>query len=179
MVRAAIESHTVALYALAVIQFNGSEGSMHDKDLHAGISMCTHGAMLRHSRARPLRQGRLWRAQERGRGAAPPGPGQRAGARAAFGHTTKAAWQAHRHLHGISRGGGCCSMLNKYGCNVLAPEAHPTNPFMVEWFAMRGGPSRDGLRMCSYGSCGRSETWRHEFRWCSVCGIETSSGIRC
>ncbi|XP_010917530.1 F-box protein At5g50450 [Elaeis guineensis] len=171
--RAAIGSHMAALYALAVIQFNGSGGSKHDKDLRAGVALCARAAALGHVDAlrelghclqdgygvrQNVVEGRRFLVQANAHELA-----------VVLGSTAKAAWQAHRH-HRISEGGSCCSLLSDFGCNVPAPEAHPANRFMVEWFAMRGGPSREGLRMCSYGGCGRPETRRHEFRRCSVCG---------
>ncbi|XP_038989296.1 F-box protein At1g67340-like isoform X2 [Phoenix dactylifera] len=173
MARAAIGSHAAALYALAVIQFNGSGGSKNDKDLRAGVALCVRAAKLGHVDAlrelghclqdgygvrQNVAEGRRYLVQANARELA-----------AVLSSTAEAAWEAHRH-HGVSEGASGCSLLSDFGCNVPAPEAHPANRFMVEWFAMRGGAAGDGLRMCSHGGCGRSETRRHEFRRCSVCG---------
>ncbi|XP_031490933.1 F-box protein At1g67340-like [Nymphaea colorata] len=48
MAKAAIASHSPALYSLAVIQFNGSGGTKNDKDLRAGVALCARAASLGH-----------------------------------------------------------------------------------------------------------------------------------
>ncbi|XP_017700367.1 F-box protein At1g67340-like [Phoenix dactylifera] len=173
MARAAIGAHTAALYSLAVIQFNGSGGSKNNKDLRAGVALCARAATLGHVDAlrelghclqdgygvrQNVAEGRRFLVQANARELA-----------AVLSSTADAAWQAHRH-HRLSSGGAACSLLSDFGCNVPAPEAHPANRFMAEWFAMRGAAGGDGLRMCSHVGCGRPETRRHEFRRCSVCG---------
>lgn len=75
--------------------------------------------------------------------------------------------QQHPLRHAAGTG---CPLLSDFGCNVPAPEAHPANRFMAEWFAARGGSAGPGLRLCSHVGCGRPETRKHEFRRCSVCG---------
>ncbi|THU48386.1 hypothetical protein C4D60_Mb09t25680 [Musa balbisiana] len=181
MARAAMGSHAAALYSLAVIQFNGSGGSKRDKDLGAGVALCARAAVLGHVDAlrelghclqdgygvrRNVAEGRRFLIQANARElAAVLNPSSPAAAAAT-------AWQ-HHHRDGLASG---CSLLSDFGCNVPAPEAHPANRFMVEWFASRGGagesgPGEEGLRFCSHGGCGRAETRRHEFRRCSVCGV--------
>ncbi|CAI9291837.1 unnamed protein product [Lactuca saligna] len=54
------------------------------------------------------------------------------------------------------------------GCNVPAPEPHPSNRFLTDWFSDK--VLAPGLRLCSHAGCGRPETRKHEFRRCSVCG---------
>jgi hypothetical protein len=44
MARAAMQLHAAALYSLAVIQFNGSGGSKHHRDLRAGFALCFRAA---------------------------------------------------------------------------------------------------------------------------------------
>lgn len=51
MAKAAMKSHGLALYSLAVIQFNGSGGSCNDKDLTAGVVLCVRAASLGHIEA--------------------------------------------------------------------------------------------------------------------------------
>ncbi|KAK3042553.1 hypothetical protein RJ639_001547 [Escallonia herrerae] len=48
MAKAVISSHTPALYSLAVIQFNGSDGSKNDKDLRASVALCARATFLGH-----------------------------------------------------------------------------------------------------------------------------------
>lgn len=46
--KAAVSSHAPALHSLAVIRFNGSEGSRKDKDLKTGAKLCAMAASLGH-----------------------------------------------------------------------------------------------------------------------------------
>ncbi|WOL00380.1 F-box protein [Canna indica] len=178
MARAAIGSHAAALYSLAVIQFNGSGGSKGDKDLRAGVALCARAAFLGHVDAlrelghclqdgygvrRNIAEGRRFLVQANARELAAVLKSSSSAPSAA------SAW----HHHGSHASAPGCSLLSDYGCNIPAPEAHPANQFMVEWFAARGvggGSGEEGLRLCSHSGCGRPETRRHEFRRCSVCG---------
>ncbi|OVA17494.1 zinc finger protein [Macleaya cordata] len=180
MAKAAMSSCPSALYSLAVIQFNGSGGSKNDKDLRAGVSLCARAAFLGHIDA--LRE--LGHCLQDGYGVRQNiSEGRRflihANARevasvlfsisssASSSCPSMAAWQSH-HRNGTAIS---CPLLSDFGCNVPAPEAHPANRFLVEWFGLRGGVQGDlGLRLCSHAACGRPETRRHEFRRCSVCG---------
>ncbi|THU46100.1 hypothetical protein C4D60_Mb09t01380 [Musa balbisiana] len=176
MARSAMGSHAAALYSLAVIQFNGSGGDKGDKDLHAGVALCARAAFLGHVDAlrelghclqdgygvrRNVAEGRRFLVQANARELAA----------VLNSSSLSAAWRQHHHLHRHALASGC-SLLSDFGCNVPAPEVHPANRFMVEWFAARGasGTGEEGLRLCSHGGCGRQETRRHEFRRCSVCG---------
>ncbi|KAK4764615.1 hypothetical protein SAY86_025705 [Trapa natans] len=183
MALAAMNSHAPSLYSLAVIQFNGSGGSKNDKDLRAGVALCARAAFLGHIDA--LRE--LGHCLQDGYGVRQNvAEGRRflvqANARelAAVLSTSKAAsllsWIPHGPsgsvasappVHGTGAG---CPLLSDFGCNVPAPEPHPANRFLSEWYAVRGMPAGSGLRMCSHTGCGRSETRKHEFRRCSVCG---------
>ncbi|KAG0456602.1 hypothetical protein HPP92_024390 [Vanilla planifolia] len=180
MAKAAMGSHSAALYSLAVIQFNGSGGSKNDKDLRAGVALCARAAYLGHVDA--LRE--LGHCLQDGYGVRQNvAEGRRflvqANARELASVLSSASSSAAATLMSLqsakgTRGFPSCSLLSDFGCNVPAPEAHPANRFMAAWFAARGGPAGiaggDGLRMCSHVGCGRPETRRHEFRRCSVCG---------
>ncbi|KAI3733346.1 hypothetical protein L6452_12789 [Arctium lappa] len=179
MAKAAINSHAPALYSLAVIQFNGSGGSKTDKDLRAGVALCARAAFLGHIDA--LRE--LGHCLQDGYGVRQNiAEGRRflvqANARelATVLSTTPSAlisgnwltWNPLPHLrHGNVVGPGC-PLLSDFGCNVPAPEPHPSNVFLTDWFS--GKVLSPGLRLCSHAGCGRPETRRHEFRRCSVCG---------
>ncbi|KAL2511800.1 F-box protein [Abeliophyllum distichum] len=87
---------------------------------------------------------------------------------AALGSDSWLTWkpvQHHRHLIGAG-----CPLLSDFGCNILAPEPPPASQFLSSWFSIRGGNQCPGLCLCSHAGCGRPETRRHEFRWCSTCG---------
>ncbi|RWW07720.1 hypothetical protein GW17_00028881 [Ensete ventricosum] len=174
MARAAMGSHAAALYSLAVIQFNGSGGSKGDKDLRAGVALCARAAFLGHIDAlrelghclqdgygvrRNVTEGRRFLVLANARELA---------AVLSASSAPSPAWHYHHHL--LASG---CSLLSDFGCSVPAPEAHPANRFMAEWFASNGTGAcsgDEGLRLCSQGGCGRPETRRQEFRRCSVCG---------
>ncbi|CAH8362866.1 unnamed protein product [Eruca vesicaria subsp. sativa] len=172
MAKAAISSYAPALYSLAVIQFNGSGGSKNDKDLRAGVALCARAAFLGHVDAlrelghclqdgygvpQNVTEGRRFLVQANARELA-----------AVLSSGTDArSWLALSQPQ--VRG---CPLLSDFGCNVPAPEIHPANRFLADWFAVRGGEAPgDGLRLCSHGGCGRPETRKHEFRRCSVCGV--------
>ncbi|XP_058735884.1 F-box protein At1g67340-like [Vicia villosa] len=176
MAKAAMNSHARALYSLAVIQFNGSGGTKSDKDLRAGVALCARAAFLGHIDA--LRE--LGHCLQDGYGVKQNiSEGRRfliqANARELAGvlSTDAAARQLinanlQSQLRYVAASG--CPLLSDFGCNVPAPEPHPSSRFMTEWFAARGGSNGSGLRLCSHASCGRPETRKHEFRRCSVCG---------
>ncbi|CAL2230727.1 unnamed protein product [Prunus armeniaca] len=188
MAKAAIGSHAPALYSLAVIQFNGSGGSKNDKDLRAGVALCARAAFLGHIDAlrelghclqdgygvrQNITEGRRFLVQANARELAAV-----LSSAAASGVPMRQllTWtplpHPHPHPHpqlGHLTGSGC-PLLSDFGCNVPAPEVHPANRFLGEWFAARDGSPGPGLRLCSHVGCGRPETRRHEFRRCSVCG---------
>ncbi|XWS63860.1 hypothetical protein CRYUN_Cryun06bG0137900 [Craigia yunnanensis] len=186
MAKAAISSHAPALYSLAVIQFNGSGGSKNDKDLRAGVALCARAAFLGHIDAlrelghclqdgygvrQNIAEGRRFLVQANARELAAV-----LSSAAASNISTRSwlTWSPHRipiphpnHRHPTVPG---CPLLSDFGCNVPAPEAHPANRFLAEWFDARGGMPGPGFRICSHVGCGRPETRKHEFRRCSVCG---------
>ena len=178
-----MKSHAPALHSLAVIQFNGSGGSKDDKDLRAGVALCARAAFLGHIDAlrelghclqdgygvrQNVMEGRRFLVQANARElAAVWGPGSNP-------TRTSLTWSVvpspnpntnprFQYLAG-------CPLLSDYGCNVPAPEPHPANRFMINWFAGRGGSAGPNRRLCSHSGCGRPETRKREFRRCSVCG---------
>ncbi|CAH8383084.1 unnamed protein product [Eruca vesicaria subsp. sativa] len=170
MAKAAIRSHAPSLYSLSVIQFNGSGGSKNDKDLRAGVALCARAAFFGHVDAlrelghclqdgygvpQNVSEGRRFLVQANARELA-----------AVLSSGIKSpSWLTFSQPHG-------CPLLSDFGCHVPAPETHPANRFLVDWFAARGGDCLgDGMRVCSHGGCGRPETRKHEFRRCSVCGV--------
>lgn len=46
--KAAVADHPAAVYAIAVIHFNGSGGAREDKDLVSGVTLCARAALLGH-----------------------------------------------------------------------------------------------------------------------------------
>lgn len=176
MAKAAIKSHAPALYSLAVIQFNGSGGSKSDKNLQAGVALCARAAFLGHVDAlrelghclqdgygtrQNVAQGRRLLVQANARELASV-------LRSRSSPTRRRQYQNHNAP--CVSGAGCGGLLSDFGCNVPAPEAHPVNGFLKEWFESGRVGLDEGLRMCSHGGCGRPETRPHEFRRCSVCG---------
>ncbi|KAK9934374.1 hypothetical protein M0R45_021521 [Rubus argutus] len=189
MAKAAIGGYAPALYSLAVIQFNGSGGSKNDKDLRAGVALCARAAFLGHIDAlrelghclqdgygvrQNITEGRRFLVQANARELASV-----LASAAASGIPMRQllTWtplpHPHPHPHPQLRHltGSGCPLLSDFGCNVPAPEVHPANRFLGEWFAARADALPGaGLRLCSHVGCGRPETRRHEFRRCSVCG---------
>ncbi|XP_057530914.1 F-box protein At1g67340-like [Amaranthus tricolor] len=183
MAKAAINSHAQALYSLAVIQFNGSGGSKSDKDLRAGVALCARAAFLGHVDAlrelghclqdgygvrQNVAEGRRFLVQANARELAA----------ALTCSSPSPCWPTHppngnRLVASTTTTTAIgCPLLSDFGFNVPAPEAHPANRFLTEWFSSRAGDIKTelGLRLCSHSGCGRPETRNHEFRRCSVCG---------
>ncbi|XP_076928681.1 F-box protein At1g67340-like [Bidens hawaiensis] len=177
MAKAAIRSHAPALYSLAVIQFNGSGGMKNDKDLRAGVALCARAAFLGHINAirelghclqdgygvsKNVAEGRRLLIQANARelaGVFPTTPSS------LLLSSKQMTWNQLPNLVGP-----VCPLLSDFGCNVPAPDPHPANRFLVDWFSKNQPIMDQEVRLCSYGSCGRLETRRHEFRRCSVCG---------
>ncbi|BBH03669.1 HCP-like superfamily protein with MYND-type zinc finger [Prunus dulcis] len=173
MAKAAMRSHAPALYSLAVVQFNGSGGSKKEKDLRAGVALCARAASLGHVDA--LRE--LGHCLQDGYGVKQNvAEGRRllvqANARELASVLRSATWRSHhyQHLYACLTGLVSCPLLSDFGCNVPAPELHPANRFLKEWFGSGRAISGQGMRLCSHVGCGRPETRPHEFRRCSVCG---------
>ncbi|KAK8627534.1 hypothetical protein V6N13_135143 [Hibiscus sabdariffa] len=184
MAKAAISSHSPALYSLAVIQFNGSGGSKNDKDLRAGVALCARAAFLGHVDAmrelghclqdgygvrQNITEGRRFLVQANARELA---AGLSSASVSNICTRSWPTWSPHPIPQPDNRQQTVpgCPLLSDFGCNVPAPEVHPANKFLTEWFGSRDGIPGQGLRLCSHVGCGRPETRKHEFRRCSVCG---------
>ncbi|XP_066335394.1 F-box protein At1g67340-like isoform X2 [Miscanthus floridulus] len=156
LARAAAGGHGAALYALAVVQFNGSGGDKADKDPRAGVALCARAAWLGHVPA--LRE--LGHCLQDG-----------------YGARRDAAAGRHFLLHAAARELVSSSPHRRRNGKE---EEDAASRFMVEWWALddakTGGGEGDGsdadadVRLCSHPQCGRRETRRHEFRRCSACG---------
>ncbi|KAE8719338.1 F-box protein [Hibiscus syriacus] len=185
LAKAAINLHAPALYSLAVIQFNGSGGSKNDKDHRAGVALCARAAFLGHIDAlrelghclqdgygvrQNVVEGRRFLVQANARELA--AVLSSAGAASNKFMRSWLTWSPHPNLNLSHRHPAVpgCPLLSDFGFNVPAPEAHPANRFLAEWFSAQGGVPGPGLRLCSHIGCGRPETRKHEFRRCSVCG---------
>ncbi|KAF0895342.1 hypothetical protein E2562_012378 [Oryza meyeriana var. granulata] len=172
LARAAGGGHAPALYALAVVQFNGSGGGKADKDPRVGVALCARAAWLGHTPA--LRE--LGHCLQDGYGARRD---------AAAGRRLLLHAAAREHL----------SWKHKYrhhGDDGSAAE-DAASRFMVDWWeshstkteargCLPGGDGDDyddDLRLCSHARCGRRETRRHEFRRCSVCGAANYCSRAC
>uniref|UniRef100_A0A6V7QUU1 MYND-type domain-containing protein n=1 Tax=Ananas comosus var. bracteatus TaxID=296719 RepID=A0A6V7QUU1_ANACO len=167
MARAAMGSHAGALYALAIIQFNGSGGAKGDKDLRAGwrcarapppsatSTPCASSATAsRTATACAATSPRAAASSSRPTPASsppssPPPP---------------AAGGACPPRPSPAAGAARCCRTSGGACPAGAAPGQPVPGGVV------GGGRGMGLRMCSHAGCGRSETRRHEFRRCSVCG---------
>ncbi|KAL6659685.1 hypothetical protein ACP70R_002514 [Stipagrostis hirtigluma subsp. patula] len=168
LARAAAGGHAAALYALAVVEFNGSSGGgKADKDPSAGVALCARAAWLGHVPA--LRE--LGHCLQDGYGA-------RRDAAAGRRLLLHAAARELLSRHYRRRGDGA------------EDDNDAASRFMMEWWALnRKAPptARDGggegddtdLRLCSHARCGRRETRRHEFRRCSACGSASYCSRAC
>ncbi|KAJ7956046.1 F-box protein [Quillaja saponaria] len=177
MAKAAMKSHSPALYSLAVIQFNGSGGSKREKDLRAGVALCARASLLGHIDA--LRE--LGHCLQDGYGVRQNiAEGRRllvqANARE-LASVIRSVTQSSPSSSLLTWGpqpyhiGSICPLLNESGDNVSVPEVHPANWFLRDWFESGCGVLAEGLRLCAHIGCGRPETRPHEFRRCSVCGM--------
>ncbi|XP_022994416.1 F-box protein At5g50450-like [Cucurbita maxima] len=171
MAKAAIKSHPLALYSLAIVQFNGSGGSKSDKNLRAGVALCGRAACLGHIDA--LRE--LGHCLQDGYGVAQnASEGRRllieANARELASITNSSLRRLNCSVDRPSTTDSSGSLLSDFGYNIPAPEVHPANQFLRDWFTSGRGFIAEGLRLCSNSGCGRPETRLHEFRRCSVCG---------
>ncbi|XP_040384929.1 F-box protein At1g67340-like [Oryza brachyantha] len=181
LARAAGGGHAPALYALAVMQFNGSGGGKGDKDPRAGVALCARAAWLGHTPA--LRE--LGHCLQDGYGARrDPAAGRRLLLHAAA--REHLSWK-HKHRHHHHSGGG-------HGHDDGSAAEDAASRFMVDCWdshssktAARGclpghhadAADDDDLRLCSHARCGRRETRRHEFRRCSVCGAANYCSRAC
>ncbi|KAL8208228.1 hypothetical protein R6Q57_007640 [Mikania cordata] len=180
MAKAAIRSHAPALYSLAIIQFNGSGGSKNVKDLIGGVILCARAAFLGHIDA--LRE--LGHCLKDGYGIGKNiTEGQRflieANARelAAICSKHSSGFLSGHRLRGANPAVTCSHLISDFGFNLPPPKSHPSNRFLASWFVDR--IPDPALRVCSYAGCGRPETRMHEFRRCSVCGVNNYCSRGC
>ncbi|XP_014498888.1 F-box protein At1g67340 [Vigna radiata var. radiata] len=176
MAKAAMKLHAPALYSLAVIQFNGSGGSKHDKDLRAGVALSARASLLGHIDA--LRE--LGHCLQDGYGVRQNvAEGRRmlvqANVRELAYLLREVTPSASDSLMLTWRTAVTCqrdvtALLSDYGYRIPVPEVQPVNRFLREWFESGKGKLEEGLRLCSHIGCGRPETRPHEYRRCSVCG---------
>ncbi|ESW09907.1 hypothetical protein PHAVU_009G166400 [Phaseolus vulgaris] len=176
MAKAAMKLHAPALYSLAVIQFNGSGGSKHDKDLRAGVALSARASLLGHIDA--LRE--LGHCLQDGYGVRQNvAEGRRmlvqANVRELAYVLREVTPSASESLMVTWRTPMTCqrdvtALLSDYGYRIPVPEVQPVNRFLREWFESGKGKLEEGLRLCSHIGCGRPETRPQEFRRCSVCG---------
>ncbi|KAK9066405.1 hypothetical protein SSX86_013727 [Deinandra increscens subsp. villosa] len=177
MAKAAIRSHAPALYSLALIQFNGSGGVKNDKDLRAGVALCARAAFLGHIDA--LRE--LGHCLQDGYGVRKNIPeGRRfllqANAREFASvlrvlHHKPPPYDDVVHPQQPSNESEFSELSDPTDFNSYEfRRMHPVHRFLVEWFGSGEMVPGQGLRMCSYRTCGRPETRRNEFRRCSGCG---------
>ncbi|KAL1208303.1 F-box protein [Cardamine amara subsp. amara] len=158
MAKAAIKSHAPALYALSVIQFNGSGGSKSDRNLRAGVALCARSAYLGYVDA--LRE--LGHCLQDGYGV-PRDVSE--GRRLLIQANARELASSLRSYLSLKAGNEILTDLS-----VPVQEIHPVNRFLKDWFGSGRVELAEGLRMCSHDGCGRPETRPHEFRRCSVCG---------
>lgn len=176
MAKAAMKLHAPALYSLAVIQFNGSGGSKHDKDLRAGVALSARASLLGHIDAlrelghclqdgygvrQNVAEGRRMLVQANVRELAYVLREVSPSASDSPMVTWRTAMTCQREV---------TALLSDYGYRIPVPEVQPVNRFLREWFESGKGKLEEGLRLCSHIGCGRPETRPHEFRRCSVCG---------
>ncbi|CAN1175317.1 F-box protein At1g67340 [Linum perenne] len=191
MAKAAIKSHAPALYSLAVVQFNGSGGLKKDKDLRAGVALCARAAYLGHIDAlrelghclqdgygvpQNVAEGRRVLVQANARELASCFPPAAKESSPSPSKSQSQSESEREQVDLVSQRStesvlpAVCSLLSDFGCNVPGRKVHPANRFLIEWFESGGVGEGVGLRKCSHGGCGRTETRAHEFRRCSVCG---------
>ncbi|CAL4993360.1 unnamed protein product [Urochloa decumbens] len=164
--------HAAAMYALAVVRFNGSGGGKAEKDPRAGVALCARAAWLGHAPA--LRE--LGHCLQDG-----------------YGARRDAAAGRHLLLHAAARELAVASLSASLWRARGGRAEHgedAASRFMVEWWAMGGaaaaksaagggGGEEAKLRLCSQARCGRRETRRHEFRRCSACGCASYCSRAC
>jgi hypothetical protein len=159
MIKAAMGGHLEAMYALTIIQFNGSGGTRTDRRLEMEAGLCTRAANMGHTGALRelgfyLRDGYgVLHATQDGR---------------------RLIIQAKNHESATA---GTCN------------DTAVANKFLTEWFAPVGAPGastiigEEGggppLRLCSYMLSGRQETRQHEFCRCTLCAAANYCSRSC
>ena len=142
--------HTEALYALAVIEFNGSSGARTDKCIKSAVLLCIAACERGHQRA--LQE--LGLCMSRGYGM----PRDR---------------EVGRRMLLLANKNDA-DFAEQYGC-IRAPP--PGNEFLTMWWKTHSQP--DHRRLCSNPQCGRLETRKHEFRRCTICNAAYYCSFSC
>lgn len=197
--RAAMSSHAAALYSLAVIRFNGSEGSRQDKDVTAGAQLCARAASLGHVDAmrefghclqdgygvkKNVAEGRRLLLEANAReAAAAVAASPRVFVETALQlarNNVAAAGEIHaeapRGNAPIQDRSSVFKFLQVGGHSLLSDfgcNVPPAQLHVVNKVLVDWfvlHPPPPGLRLCSHENCGRPELRRHEFRRCSACG---------
>uniref|UniRef100_A0A0D9XS49 MYND-type domain-containing protein n=1 Tax=Leersia perrieri TaxID=77586 RepID=A0A0D9XS49_9ORYZ len=161
--------HAPAMYALAVVRFNGGGGGEkgNERDARGGVALCARAAWMGYAPA--MRE--LGHCLVDGYGA----PRHTAAGRSLLLHAA-----AIEHLD------------RKYGRHGDGEDE--ASRFMVDWWETRrrgkkaakggcvpgdGGEDDGEVRMCSQERCGRRERRRHEFRRCAACGAASYCSRAC
>ena len=144
------EGHTEALYALAIIEFNGSSGARKDKCIESAVRLCIAACDRGHQRA--LQE--LGLCMSRGYG---------------MPRDSKVGRQMLLHVNKND-----ADFVEQYGC-IRAPP--PGNEFLTKWWKTHHPPER--RRLCSNPQCGRLETRKHEFRRCTICNAAYYCSFSC
>ncbi|KAG6470525.1 hypothetical protein ZIOFF_071598 [Zingiber officinale] len=172
LLRASRRGHAAATYSLAVIFFNGTGMGKSQENLSTGFSLCQRATQLGYVDA--MRE--LGHCLQDGYGVAKDVPrGRRllvdANTRelAVSRSSRPVASAAALPGEGSSRS-EYCYLHSDFGCDVPAPEVHPANRFMAEWFQTRQNLG-ESVRLCANANCSRPETRRFEFRVCSMCAV--------
>ena len=144
------QGHTEALFALAVIKFNGSSGTRADKCLRSAVLLCIEACERGHQRA--LQE--LGLCMSRGYGL----PRDR---------------EVGREMLLLANKNEA-DFAEQTGRRRAPP---PGNAFLSEWWQTHAPPER--RRLCSHPGCGRLETRKHEFRRCTVCNAAFYCSFSC
>ena len=144
------EGHTEALFALAVIKFNGSSGKRADKCLRSGVLLCIEACERGHQRA--LQE--LGLCMSRGYGL----PRDR---------------EVGKEMLMLANKNEA-DFAERNGRRRAPP---PGNAFLSQWWQTHAPPER--RRLCSHPGCGRLETRKHEFRRCDVCNAAFYCSFSC
>ncbi|KAL8123277.1 hypothetical protein AgCh_011306 [Apium graveolens] len=177
--KAAIEDHAPALYSLAIIKFNGSEGSKECRNIPTACALCALAADQ--GSADALRElgycfqdgYGLRKSVVRGKNllmqanALEAACAIRASPERLQLESKLSAIMSFKAAPGANPGLGR-AYWTETGFQMGPREKHPANRFLLEWFENKTG--RVGLGFCSDSICGRPETRENEFRKCAGCG---------
>ncbi|XP_074570579.1 F-box protein At1g67340-like [Curcuma longa] len=164
LLRASQGGHEQAMYSLALIFFNGTGVGKSQKNLSIGFSLCLLAAQ--HGYVDAIRE--IGHCLQDGYGV----PKDVAlGRRLLVDANTRelAALLAEQPSLCLAASNHDC-LHSDFGYNVPAPEIHPANRFMAEWFKTRQ-KFGESVRLCANANCSRPETRRFEFRVCSMCTL--------